>query len=89
MDGARLDGNAAAGQLGELFAFDATIARTTCARCRDTRPLAELHAYLHAAGTVLCCATCEAVQARVVRSPERAWLDLRGVEVIEVFLTPS
>ncbi len=89
MDGARLDGNAAAGQLGELFAFDATIARTKCARCRDTRPLAELHAYLQAAGTVLCCATCEAVQARVVRSPDRAWLDLRGVEVIEAFVTPS
>ncbi len=89
MDGARLDGNAAAGQLAELFAFEVTIARTKCARCRDTRPLAELHAYLQAAGTILCCATCEAVQARVVRSPDRAWLDLRGVEVIEVFLAPS
>ncbi len=86
MDGARLDGNAAAGQLGELFAFDVTIARTKCARCRDTRPLAELHAYLQAAGTILCCATCEAVQVRVVRSPDRAWLDLRGVEVLEIFL---
>ena len=89
MASARLDGNAAAGELGELFRFDVTVARTTCARCRDTRPLAELHAYLQAPGTVLRCATCETVQARVVRSGDRAWLDLRGVETLEVFLTPS
>ena len=89
MDGARLDGNAAAGELSELFGFDVTVARTTCARCRDTRPLAELHAYLQAPGAILCCATCKAVQARLVRSPERAWLDLRGVEVLEAFLPPS
>ncbi len=89
MDGARLDGNAAAGVFGELFGFDVTVARTTCASCQDTQPLAELHAYLQAPGAVLRCATCEAVQARVVRSGDRAWLDLRGVEVLEAFLPPS
>ncbi len=89
MDSARLDGNAAAGELSALFTFDVTVARTTCARCGDSRPLAELHAYVQAIGTVLRCATCEAVQARVVRSPDRAWLDLRGVEVLEVFLPPA
>ena len=89
MDGARLDGNAAAGVFEELFGFDVTVARTTCARCRDTRPLAELHAYLQAPGAVLRCATCQAVQARMVRSQDRAWLDLRGVEVLEAFLPPS
>ncbi len=89
MDGARLDGNAAAGELGELFRFDVTVARTTCARCRDTRPLAELHAYLESPGTVLRCATCATVQARVVRAPDRAWLDLRGIEVLEIFMTRS
>ncbi len=86
MDGARLDGNAAAGELAALFNFDVTVARTTCARCGDTRPLAELHAYLRAAGTVLRCATCDTVQARVVRSPARAWLDLRGITALEVLL---
>lgn len=86
METARLDGNAAAGELGELFAFDVTVARTTCAACRDTRPLAELHVYLQAAGTVLRCATCGSVQVRAVRAPDRAWLDLRGIEVLEVLL---
>ncbi len=86
MHDARLDGNAAAGRLAELFVFDVTVARTTCARCGDSRPLAELHAYLEAPGAVLRCATCEAVQVRMVRSPDRAWLDLRGVQVLEVAL---
>ncbi len=86
MHDARLDGNAAAGRLAELFVFDVTVARTTCAVCGDIRPLAELHAYLEAPGAVLRCATCQAVQLRVVRSPDRAWLDLRGVQVLEVAL---
>ena len=89
MDVARLDGNAAAGVFGELFGFDVTVARTTCASCRDTQPLAELHAYLQAPGAVLRCASCQAVQARVVRSGDRAWLDLRGVEVLEAYLPPT
>ena len=89
MYGARLDGNAAAGELAELFVLDVTVARTTCAGCGDTRPGAELHAYLEAPGAVLRCATCEAVQLRMVRSPDRAWLDLRGVHVLEVDLPPG
>jgi hypothetical protein len=84
-----LDGNAAAGGLTEVFAFDVTVARTRCAGCGDTRPLAELHAYLTAAGTVLRCASCGAVQLRLVRSPDRAWLDLRGVEVLQIPLPPA
>lgn len=84
MDSAPLDGNATAGGLAELFVFDVTVARTTCAACRDNRPLAELHAYVLAAGTVLRCATCDAVQLRLVRGPDRAWLDLRGIEVLQV-----
>ncbi len=86
MRGARLDGNAAAGELAELFLCDLTVARTTCAACRDTRPVAELHAYLQAPGLVLRCASCEAVQLRMVRSADRAWLDLHGVTVLEVVL---
>jgi len=84
VDTVPLDGNATAGGLTELFVFDVTVARTTCAACRDTRPLAELHAYVRAAGTVLRCASCDAVQLRLVRGRDRAWLDLRGMEVLQV-----
>jgi NAD-dependent SIR2 family protein deacetylase len=78
-----LDGNAAAGTLGDLFAFDVTMAVSTCAACGDSRPVAELRAYLDP-GVVLRCASCGAPQLRLVRSGDRAWLDLRGIQVLEV-----
>jgi hypothetical protein len=84
MDMAPLDGNATAGDLRDVFDFDVTIAVTTCATCRDRRSVAELRAYVRAPGIVLRCASCGAVQLRLVRSPERAWLDLRGIEVLEM-----
>ena len=79
-----LDGNAAAGALGDLFRFDVTMALSTCASCGDGRPVAELRAYLDAPGIVLRCASCGAAQLRLVRSGDRAWLDLRGIRVLEI-----
>ena len=83
---AAVDGNAVAGVLAEIFVPDMTVARTTCATCADTRPMAELHAYVRSAGTVLRCRSCGAAQVRLVRTPDRAWLDLRGVKVIQLHL---
>ena len=84
MSPAPLDGNATAGDLADVFTFDVTTAVTTCANCRHTHPMATLGAYLQAPGIVLRCTSCDAVQVRFVRSPERAWLDLRGVEVLQI-----
>ena len=84
MSPAPLDGNATAGDLADIFAFDATTAITTCATCRHTHPVATLRAYLRAPGIVLRCASCDAVQIRFVRAPERAWLDLRGVDMLAI-----
>jgi hypothetical protein len=79
-----LDGNAAAGALGDLFVFDVTVAVSTCATCSDARAVAELRAYMDAPGIVLRCASCGAAQLRMVRSGDRAWLDLRGIQVLEI-----
>ena len=89
MSPAPLDGNASGGDLAEIFAFDATTAITTCATCRHAHPLAELRAYLRAPGMVLRCASCDSVQVRFVRSPTRTWLDLRGVDMLEIPLAPT
>ena len=67
MSQAPFDGNAAAGDLSDVFAFDVTAAVTTCAACHDTHPVATLRAYLRAPGMVLRCAACGAVQVRFVR----------------------
>jgi Zn finger protein HypA/HybF involved in hydrogenase expression len=60
------------------------MAVTTCAHCRDTRPLAEMRAYVRAPGIVLRCPSCSGVQLRLVQSTERTWLDLRGIEVLQI-----
>jgi hypothetical protein len=84
-----LDGNAAAGALAELFAAEMTVAVTTCASCSDERPIGELRAYLQAPGVVLRCASCDGVQIRIVRGRRRAWMDLRGVRLLQFELPPE
>ena len=84
MSTAPLDGNVTAGNLADIFAFDITTAITTCATCGRTHTVATLRAYVQAPGMVLRCASCAAVQVRFVRSPRRTWLDLRGVDQLEI-----
>jgi hypothetical protein len=79
-----LDGNVTAGDLADIFAFDPTTAITTCATCRQTHSIATLRAYLQAPGMVLRCASCDAVQIRYVRTSQRAWLDVRGIDMLEI-----
>lgn len=86
MPDAPLDGNAAGGALAELFCSEMTVAVTVCARCGAVSRLGELRAYLQAPGTVLRCRRCGAVQIRVVRGLERAWLDLSGVRILQMEL---
>ncbi len=79
-----LDGNALAGPLGEIFAFDATTAVGRCANCGLTGPLAALHVYGPDPGLVARCPGCEEVVLRLVRGPGAAWLDLRGTVSLRV-----
>jgi hypothetical protein len=84
MNPAPLDGNVTAGDLADIFAFDATTAIITCATCRRTHAMATLRAYLQAPGMVLRCTSCDTVQIRLLRAPQRAWLDPRGVDMIAI-----
>jgi hypothetical protein len=78
-----VDGNEMAGQLRELFAVDVTLARGRCATCGRVSEVAVTRVYDRAPGLVARCPGCEAVLIRVVRGPHRAWLDLRGLSVLE------
>lgn len=73
-----LDGNAVAGPLAEIFAVDVTTAQLRCDGCGATNTLAEGVAYVRGPGSVLRCADCSGVLARIVRTPDSVWLDLRG-----------
>ncbi|HWI46401.1 MAG TPA: DUF6510 family protein, partial [Rubrobacter sp.] len=80
MDEHRLDGNAAAGVLAEIFTFEITTARAACTRCGATGEIGAQMAYVTEIGTVVRCAACDNALIRVVRQddgPGRYWLDLK------------
>jgi hypothetical protein len=80
----RLDGNAVAGLLGEVFAVEATTVRGTCAACGAAGALGRVLVYAHAPGVVLRCPECGSVLMRVVRSESRVWFEARGVASLEL-----
>jgi hypothetical protein len=84
---ARLDGNVLAGPMREVFAVDVTVAAARCAGCGRVCVVAELRVYTHAPGLVARCPGCEEVVLRMVRGPDRAWLDLRGSVYLELPLS--
>ena len=75
----RLDGNAAAGLLSEVFAAEMTAARGTCAGCGATNAFGAFQLYAHAPGAVLRCPACTAVLLCVVRLPSGLVVDLTGL----------
>ncbi|MFI5925586.1 DUF6510 family protein [Micromonospora sp. RB23] len=79
-----LDGNMLDGPLRELFAVDLSTAMGRCENCGMTGSMASLHVYSHAPGLVGRCPSCESVMVRLVRGPDRAWLDMRGVTYLQV-----
>jgi hypothetical protein len=83
-DDLRLDGNAAAGLLGELFAFEITTATTVCDGCGRASPIGALPLYRHQMGAVLRCPGCEQVMLVVTRPHDEWWLDLRGVRITRI-----
>jgi hypothetical protein len=87
MDEQRLDGNAAAGVLAEIFTFEVTTARTACVRCGATGEVGAQMAYMTDIGTVVRCSSCDSALIRVVRQnegPQRYWLDLKGIEYLQL-----
>ena len=83
MDETMLDGNAAAGDLQELFAVEVTQLVGVCAGCGRAGPLAEAHLFSLAPGLTLRCPSCDAVLARMVRLPDRTLFELRGLRRLE------
>ena len=73
-----LDGNAAAGEFAGILASDPTTVTVRCGNCGATQAFGQLRAYLGGPGTVLRCRACEAMVARVARTPRGTWLDISG-----------
>jgi hypothetical protein len=80
----KLDGNAAAGILQEIFPFEMTLARVTCAGCGTNNMIGATAAYLQAMGTIVRCSRCDNVLIRIVHAGGRYLLDMRGVRVLQI-----
>ena len=82
-----VDGNAAAGPLGTVFAVDLTAATARCAGCGRVDVLAATRVYTQAPGLVVRCPGCDSVLLRLVEGQQHTWLDLRGLAYVR-FDTP-
>lgn len=80
----KLDGNAAAGILQEIFPFEMTLVQATCTRCGATNAIGALAAYMHEMGTIIRCPSCESALIRVAQIRGRYHLDMRGVRVLRI-----
>jgi NAD-dependent SIR2 family protein deacetylase len=80
----RLDGNAAGGLLGEIFALETTLAEGACSNCGSVAPVGAAMVYAHEMGTVVRCATCDNALIRVAHNRGRYFLDLRGLKYLRL-----
>jgi hypothetical protein len=78
------DGNALAGPLHDLFCVEVTTAIGRCTGCGRTGPMAEVRVFDHAPGVVARCPVGDQVLLRLVRGPDRVWLDLRGLTYLQL-----
>jgi phage FluMu protein Com len=80
----RLDGNAAAGLLGEIFPFEMTMAHIRCAGCGAVEPVGAEMAYMDAPGMVMRCMHCESVLLTIVQGGGGYWLEMRGATWLHI-----
>jgi uncharacterized protein DUF6510 len=80
----RLDGNVAGGLLGEVFAFEMTLAEGACSNCGSVAQVGAAIVYAHEMGTIVRCARCDNALIRVARNRGRYFLDLRGLKYLRI-----
>jgi len=84
IDERRLDGNAAAGLLGQVFPFEMTMVQALCAGCGSMESAGAQLVYADAPGMVMRCVHCESVLIKIVHGGGRYWLDMRGVACLQI-----
>ncbi|MFC4138436.1 MULTISPECIES: DUF6510 family protein [unclassified Microbacterium] len=78
-----VDGNALAGTLSQLFAFEATEARARCNNCGHIAELGELVVYLNPASSTGRCRSCGHVLLVFVQADGRRFVNFTGMGAIE------
>ena len=84
-DELRLDGNAAAGALGEVFSFEVTTAEYTCEGCGRTGRIGAAMVYeVRGLGIIVRCPSCDKALIRRAHNRGRYRIDLRGIRHLQV-----
>jgi Zn finger protein HypA/HybF involved in hydrogenase expression len=84
-DKLRLDGNAAAGTLGEVFSFEVTTAEYTCEGCGSIDRIGAAMVYeVRRLGTIVRCPSCDNALIRLAHGRGRYRIDLRGIRHLQV-----
>jgi ribosomal protein S27E len=85
----RLDGNAAAGMLREVFVHELSEARGACASCGAVAQMGSQHLYMYplSPGAVLRCQSCQNVLMVFVHAGGRYRLGLQGLTWLEILDT--
>jgi zinc transporter ZupT len=85
----RLDGNAAAGVLTQVFCGEPSVAMIVCAGCGATTPVGGLMAYGLELGAILRCPECDMAVLRLGAAGAMMWLDLRGAVSLRMRMSDS
>ena len=80
----RVDGNALAGELSEVFSQEMTVARVACGGCGAVEQLGADHAYIQTPGMVLRCCHCDRVLLVMFLAGDRLRVSLAGSEWIDL-----
>ena len=80
----RLDGNAVAGLLAEVFTLEATTALVRCAGCGHEDAVGATTVYANAPGVVVRCRGCAGVLMRFAEIRDTVMVDLRGVALLRL-----
>ncbi len=83
-DDRHLDGNAAGGVLGQIFALEMTTAEVICANCEMVGPIGAALVYGMAIGTIIRCPGCGEALIRVAHGPQRYWVDFSGIRLMQL-----
>jgi hypothetical protein len=84
IDRQRLDGNAAGGVLGQIFAFEMTTAEVICAYCDAVEPIGAAMVYATSMGTIIRCPGCGETLMRIAHGPQRYWIDFSGTRLLQL-----
>jgi Family of unknown function (DUF6510) len=84
-DKLRLDGNAAAGPLREVFSFEVTTAEYACDGCGSADQIGAAMVYeVRGLGIIVRCPGCDNALIRLANNRGRHWIDLRGIRYLQV-----